>query len=65
MIVLTVEGMTCDGCVRSVTRALTRLDPDATVTVSLAGGRVEVASARSRADLAAAVTAAGFGVRPE
>lgn len=64
MVVLNVEGMSCQGCVRSVTNALTQLDPGAKVDVTLETGVVAVETARSRAELAAAIEAAGFDVRP-
>ena len=65
MVVLNVEGMSCQGCVRSVTNALTKLDPDASVDVSLPDGMVKVASSRDRAAIAGAIEAAGFDVRPD
>ncbi len=37
-----VEGMTCDGCVRSVTRAVSALPGVESVTVDLAGRRASV-----------------------
>lgn len=63
MVVLNVVGMSCDGCVRSVTNALTRLDPAAKVSVSLKDGTVEVASTHERAELKAAIEAAGYDVK--
>ena len=41
-IVLAVQGMTCEGCVRAVKRLVERIDPSAEVSVDLAGGRVEL-----------------------
>lgn len=64
MLVLNVEGMSCQGCVRSVTNALTQLDPTAKVEVTLATGVVAVETAKTRDELAAAIEAAGFDVRP-
>jgi copper chaperone len=64
MIVLNVDGMSCDGCARSVTNAVLKLDASAKVDVSLKDGLVSIASERQRADLAAAIEAAGFDVRP-
>ncbi len=60
---LDVKGMTCGGCVRSVTRVLSALDGVAKVDVSL-----EAASARVEYDagkvavpqMQAAIRAAGF-----
>ena len=59
---LTVTGMTCQGCVNAVKRAIKRLDPDAEVAVDLGSGKVTVEGAPSRAALTQAVEAAGFGV---
>jgi copper chaperone len=55
-----VSGMTCEGCVRSVTRALTRIEPAARVSVDLAGGSVSVEDGPEDALVASAVTKAGF-----
>lgn len=56
-----VSGMTCEGCARSVTRAITRLAPAARVSVDLAGGRVVVEDGPEDALIAGAVERAGFG----
>jgi copper chaperone len=56
-----VSGMTCEGCVRSVTRAITRLAPAARISVDLAAGRVSVEDGPEEALVAGAVTKAGFG----
>lgn len=37
-----VEGMTCGGCEKSVTRIITSLDRDARVETDLASGTVKV-----------------------
>ncbi|HWG90977.1 MAG TPA: heavy metal-associated domain-containing protein [Candidatus Thermoplasmatota archaeon] len=64
-LVLTVDGMTCGGCARTVERAASRVPGvtsarvnlnDATLTVSAAG-------AASRDAVAKAVAAAGYEVR--
>lgn len=60
--ILTVKGMTCDGCVRSVTRAIKRAAPDAAVAVDLASGRVEVSGTVSPQAARAAIEAAGYEV---
>lgn len=62
MITLTVEGMTCMGCVKSVKNAVARTDPAAKVEVDLAEGRVEIDSAVPRESLVAAIEAAGYDV---
>lgn len=55
-----VGGMSCDGCVRAVTRAIKRLDPAAQVQVELASGRVSVDGGFSSEAVQSAVEAAGF-----
>jgi len=54
-----VDGMTCGGCVRSVTNAITRVAPDAKVEVDLPTGRVTVDGADADA-VKKAVEGAGF-----
>ncbi len=54
-----VEGMTCGGCVRSVTNAITKLVPNATVEVDLSAGIVTVDGADAEA-VKSAVEGAGF-----
>ena len=55
-----IEDMTCEGCVRSVTRAIQSLDPTAQVQVDLASRRVEVTSTAAGEQISAALQAAGF-----
>jgi copper chaperone len=62
MLTLQVKGMTCGHCANAVTRAVTEVDPKAQVRVDLAAGRVEVDTSASAADVAAAVTEAGYEV---
>ena len=60
-----VEGMTCGGCVASVTRALERLDGVQSARVSLADGAAEVDYDPERVgadQLVQAVRDAGFEV---
>ena len=54
-----VSGMTCDGCVRSVKRAITSAAPGAQVTVDLPSGRVTVEGAEADV-VAKAIDDAGF-----
>ena len=63
MVVLTVDGMTCSGCARSVEKAVMKVDPTARVSVDLASGHVDVTSDVRVADLVAAIEAAGYDVR--
>ncbi|MGH2341183.1 heavy-metal-associated domain-containing protein [Segnochrobactraceae bacterium EtOH-i3] len=62
MIELTVSGMTCGGCVKSVEKVVKRTDPDATAKVDLASGHVSIESGKPAAVFAEAITAAGFPV---
>lgn len=55
-----IDMMTCDGCVRSLTRAITRLDAAAEVRADLRTKTVTVASGKSEQDIVAALTEAGF-----
>jgi copper chaperone len=58
----TVQGMTCDHCVSSVTEEVSALDGVRTVEVDLASGLVTVTSDAdlSEDDVRAAVTEAGY-----
>ncbi len=61
MISFRVEGMTCGHCVSTVTKALNRVDPEASVHIDLADHRVDVASDLSHPDrFAAAIRDAGY-----
>jgi copper chaperone len=64
MVTLNVTGMTCDGCVRAVERIIKAQDPQASVTIDLASGKVEAATAAAPTALIAAIEAAGFGAVP-
>ncbi|MBL0404829.1 heavy-metal-associated domain-containing protein [Microvirga aerilata] len=59
-LLMQVEGMTCQGCVNSVTKAVQRLDPSATVEVDLEHGRVHVVTQAQSVEVARAIDAAGF-----
>ena len=58
----TVAGMTCEHCVRAVTKELTKIDGVEAVDIDLATGRVEVRSDEPLDDstVAAAVDEAGY-----
>jgi copper chaperone len=58
--VFKIGGMTCQGCVNAVTRALQRLDPAAAVSVDLGSGRVSVEGTIERAAAERAIETAGF-----
>ncbi|MCC7425616.1 MAG: heavy-metal-associated domain-containing protein [Alphaproteobacteria bacterium] len=63
--VLKVEGMTCEGCARSVKKAAERAAPGSTASVDLAKGEVAVAGAADLAAVAAAIRKAGYKVPAE
>ncbi|HGM5878434.1 TPA: heavy-metal-associated domain-containing protein [Stenotrophomonas maltophilia] len=58
-----VEGMTCGGCARSVTKAIELVDPQASVQADPASRRVQVQTSVSEAQIVAALTDAGFPPR--
>jgi copper chaperone len=62
-VVLNVTGMTCQGCVNSVTRIVKRADPAAEVAIDLPTGRLAATTAASAQALAAAIAAAGYGAQ--
>ena len=59
-LLMRVEGMTCQGCVTSVTKAIQRLDPGASVDVDLEKGRVHVVTKAQSVEVAQALDAAGY-----
>ncbi len=62
MLELQLEGMSCGGCVSSVTRALRGLDSSATVDVDLATQRVRVDGNIDAAQARQALDDAGYTV---
>jgi len=60
----TVEGMSCQHCVKAVTRAVTEIDPQALVQVDLASGTVKVDSTATPDAIRAAIDEAGYTVAP-
>ena len=63
MLELSVTGMTCGHCVRTVTEAVKAVDPTAEVQVDLGSKRVRVKSQRSADELIGALGAAGYPTR--
>lgn len=55
-----VEGMTCGGCVRSVTKALEQALAGTTIEVTLESGSVEITGDHQAAQVEQAVEDAGF-----
>jgi copper chaperone len=60
--VLTVKGMTCGHCEKSVTTAIKLLDPRAEVTIDRSQNRVEVNTDQTREALAEAIREEGYAV---
>lgn len=60
--VFEVQGMTCGHCEKSVTQALQRTDPQASVRIDRAQNRVEVESQAERAALQGAIQEEGYKV---
>lgn len=58
----TVQGMTCDHCVRAITAAVLRRDLGARVNVDLGAGEVRVDGRLSRAEAVAAIEKEGYAV---
>ena len=57
---LSVPGMDCGHCKAAIERALTALDPQATVSVDLPARTVEVESGASQQMILAALKAVGY-----
>ena len=60
MLELTINDMTCGGCVGAVTRVIQQLDPQARVAVDLPTHHVSVESVASRERILAALADAGY-----
>ena len=60
MIEFKVEGMTCNHCVKAVTRAVQSVDPEAEVDVDLEGGKVRVKGNGSADALSRVINEAGY-----
>ncbi|MDE2466150.1 MAG: heavy-metal-associated domain-containing protein [Alphaproteobacteria bacterium] len=61
--VLSVSGMTCEGCANAVTRVLTKVPGVDAANVDIATGRASVTGTARTEDLIAAVMAAGYGAK--
>jgi copper chaperone len=59
---LQVDGMTCGGCVRSVTKSVQGVDGNAKVDVDLASKTVRIDSAASLERIRSAIDDAGYDV---
>jgi copper chaperone CopZ len=58
-----VPGIHCDGCVKSITKAIKRVDPEAHVAVDLETKRVIIGSDAQAHEIAEAIQAAGYEVK--
>ncbi|MCK6596351.1 MAG: heavy-metal-associated domain-containing protein [Bacteriovoracaceae bacterium] len=57
-----VSGMTCGGCVKSVTNALKALDQNAEVSVSLETQTIQIKTSKETNDVKHTIEEAGFDV---
>ncbi len=60
MIELTIDDMTCGGCVASITRVVKGLDPDAKVNADVGSKHVDIDSVTDTDAVVAAIANAGF-----
>lgn len=60
---LQVKGMSCQHCVKGVTRAIQEQDPQAEVQVDLASGRVQARTTLPRETVAQAIADEGYEVQ--
>ena len=60
MIELTINDMTCGGCVASITRVVKSLDPNATVDANVESRQVRINSQTDTEAVVAAIANAGF-----
>ncbi|MDT8990338.1 heavy-metal-associated domain-containing protein [Curvibacter sp. APW13] len=59
----TVTGMTCGHCEKAVTKAITRIDPQAQVQIDRPANKVQVETEKPRQDIAKAITEEGYQVQ--
>jgi copper chaperone len=59
-----IDNMTCDGCVRSVTKAIQSVDPQAKVDIDLKTKVVRVTSNAAEATVAAMLKDVGYPPQP-
>lgn len=60
MIELTINDMTCGGCVASITRVVKGLDPDATLEADIESHAVKITTAVDTEAVVAAISQAGY-----
>jgi copper chaperone len=61
---MTLPSMTCDHCVRTVTRTVQDIDPTAKVDIDLALHRLRITSDRGAGEFASALTDEGYQPQP-
>jgi len=62
MVEIKVTGMTCNGCVNSVKRAINRVYPNASVEVELSTGLVRIGGEVELARAAESIIKAGYSI---
>jgi len=62
MLRLSVDGMSCNHCVQSVTKAVLAVDPGAKVQIDLAAKTVDAETSVDRETVTKAITEAGYTV---
>lgn len=60
MIEMTINDMTCGGCLNSITRVVQQLDPNASVVADIRTKHVKIDSVLSRDAVVAAIANAGY-----
>ena len=59
---LTVKGMNCGHCTKTITQAILKIDPQAVVETNIPEQLVTITSSLQASTLSAAVTEAGYDV---
>ena len=60
MIEMTINDMTCGGCLNSITRVVQQLDPNANIVADVQTKHVKIDSVLSRDVVVAAIADAGY-----
>ena len=60
--IFTVKGMSCGHCTQAITKAITRLDPQAKVDTDIPKQTVTVTSGLDRKQLSEAIVDAGYDI---
>ncbi|WP_067220566.1 heavy-metal-associated domain-containing protein [Stappia indica] len=62
MIEVKIDGMTCNGCVASVKKALAAADPASSAEIDLASGTARIETQMPRDKVVETIEAAGYDV---